>query len=227
MNIFATQTPEYCPEYKPYSTKKSKLDPDAVSMPSLFGMDFLDMPSFPSYEGGFFMDSFCEERVFDDTGKGVYDSVLDFYIDEKSPSQVYATETYLSDPPAAALHVPPIPALTQPISFRETLPEKRMPSPVLTSKKRTLMTKKAIVPKTDAEIEDEKLLEKREKNRLAAEKCRNKKFELISSLQQECDELRARQERILSENKILIDALTAAGIPVPTSMRESYSLISQ
>lgn len=55
--------------------------------------------------------------------------------------------------------------------------------------------------------EDDALSLRREKNRLAAERCRQKKTMLIETLQQECDELRLEKERLLMENARLLKAL--------------------
>jgi len=55
--------------------------------------------------------------------------------------------------------------------------------------------------------EDESLLSKREKNRLAAERCRQRKANLIESLQVECDQLRLEREKLLAENARLLQAL--------------------
>jgi hypothetical protein len=51
------------------------------------------------------------------------------------------------------------------------------------------------------------LATKRERNRLAAERCRQKKTALIETLQQECDQLRAEKEKLLEENRKLLQAL--------------------
>ena len=48
---------------------------------------------------------------------------------------------------------------------------------------------------------------KRERNRLAAERCRQKKAALIETLQQECDQLRVEKEKLLEENRKLLEAL--------------------
>ena len=48
---------------------------------------------------------------------------------------------------------------------------------------------------------------KRERNRLAAERCRQRKTDLISTLQKECDDLRIERERLLAENARLMAVL--------------------
>lgn len=48
---------------------------------------------------------------------------------------------------------------------------------------------------------------KRERNRIAAEKCRLKKVELIASLQRECSQLKAERERLVQDNERLLRAL--------------------
>ena len=48
---------------------------------------------------------------------------------------------------------------------------------------------------------------KRERNRLAAERCRQRKADLIGTLQKECDELRLERERLLADNARLLRAL--------------------
>lgn len=48
---------------------------------------------------------------------------------------------------------------------------------------------------------------RRERNRLAAERCRQRKTGLIESLQKECDDLRRQKEQLLKENERLLRAL--------------------
>lgn len=48
---------------------------------------------------------------------------------------------------------------------------------------------------------------KRERNRLAAERCRQRKTDLIDTLQKECEELRVEREKLLLENAKLLRAL--------------------
>lgn len=49
---------------------------------------------------------------------------------------------------------------------------------------------------------------KRERNRLAAERCRARKLQLISSLQIECDALKAERESLVRENLLLRELLS-------------------
>ncbi len=48
---------------------------------------------------------------------------------------------------------------------------------------------------------------KRERNRLAAERCRQRRLDLISQLQLECDQLKREREQLLAENERLLRAL--------------------
>lgn len=48
---------------------------------------------------------------------------------------------------------------------------------------------------------------RRERNRLAAERCRQRKTGLIETLQKECDELRQQKDQLLRENERLLRAL--------------------
>ena len=48
---------------------------------------------------------------------------------------------------------------------------------------------------------------RRERNRLAAERCRQRKTGLIETLQKECDELRRQKDQLLKENERLLRAL--------------------
>jgi hypothetical protein len=48
---------------------------------------------------------------------------------------------------------------------------------------------------------------RRERNRLAAERCRQRKTGRIESLQKECDDLRRQKEQLLKENERLLRAL--------------------
>lgn len=48
---------------------------------------------------------------------------------------------------------------------------------------------------------------RRERNRLAAERCRQRKTGLIETLQKECDDLRRQKEQLLKENERLLRAL--------------------
>lgn len=48
---------------------------------------------------------------------------------------------------------------------------------------------------------------KRERNRLAAERCRQRKADLIGTLQKECDGLRLERQRLLADNARLLRAL--------------------
>lgn len=65
----------------------------------------------------------------------------------------------------------------------------------------------AAAPAAPAELCRDPVSRKRERNRLAAERCRQRKADLIGSLQKECEELRRQRERLLEENARLLRAL--------------------
>lgn len=58
---------------------------------------------------------------------------------------------------------------------------------------------------------DEKVLMKRERNRLAAERCRARKVNMIDSLREECDKLKAERNSLIQENMRLRSLLSLAG----------------
>lgn len=60
--------------------------------------------------------------------------------------------------------------------------------------------------------EDESMASKRERNRLAAERCRAKRASLISALQSEVDKLKQEKERLQLENKVLLDTIARSGV---------------
>lgn len=65
---------------------------------------------------------------------------------------------------------------------------------------------------------------RRENNRIAAERYRNRKCHLISTLSERCEKLCAEKESLLLENELLINALETAGLPLPISLLQSYRL---
>ena len=68
------------------------------------------------------------------------------------------------------------------------------------------------VSKRDVSKKDDVLRIRREKNRLAAERCRARKSNLIMTLQAECDQLRCERDRLRAENQVFLDLLTRAGL---------------
>ncbi|PJF18378.1 hypothetical protein PSACC_01810 [Paramicrosporidium saccamoebae] len=159
-------------------------------LPELFSSHFFDMP-FLHRDEYVMEDASCESSQ----SGTIVEEILDFFVDPSNPSRMLMSRAAVPDSQAAAQSV----AVQQP-------PLLPVPS----------MRSKAAQPATAPRRRIEENVEmKRERNRLAAERCRAKRSNLISALQSEVEALRADRERLQQENKILLDAFARSGVKLP------------
>lgn len=95
------------------------------------------------------------------------------------------------------------------LSFR-TSAKRPCPSPTYSTSSDLYERPFSATPAASAELPKDPVSRKRERNRLAAERCRQRKADLIGSLQKECEELKRQKERLLEENARLLRALGLA-----------------
>lgn len=168
-----------------------------MPLPELFGSQLLDMPLL---QGG---GEFVLEDLGSDTasqGGTVVEEILDFFVDPSNPSKLLMSRSGAGA--ASFCSLPMSAASSQSISSSRSLSACAPAAPVV--RKRPLQP-----------CEDEKVSLKRERNRLAAERCRARRVQLISALQAECDDLRVERDRLQRENKMLLDMLAKSGIRLP------------
>lgn len=185
-------------------TESSSLPDFGVPLPDLFSHPaYLDMPL--GLDG-----LTSQELVLEEAGDAsqpvVYEEVIDFFVDAADPSKVLisrsgaprGTGSSIPLSAQAVSLVAPIPGglpRVASLTSSGTAPKRRRPtSPIL------------------APANDNKLAIKRERNRQAAERCRARRVNLIANLQAECEQLKADRERLIRENRLLMEALSAAGM---------------
>lgn len=176
-----------------------------VPLPDLFSGQLLDMPLF-SNGGDYIIDDVASESS--SQGGTIVEEILDFFVDPTDPSRLLMSRSG-SDGPAAVCSLPiskPSSSSTAilPVSSSHSSSARASAVAVVATRKRSLQP-----------CEDEKVSEKRERNRLAAERCRARRVQLISALQSECDELRSERDNLQRENRILLDMLARSGIRIP------------
>lgn len=116
----------------------------------------------------------------------VYEEIIDFFVDDNQPGSLLM---------ASSGPMPVSPTLSSAPSNRSST------SVVYSHPLKTALSKLPGVSKHEHAVD--KLALKRERNRLAAERCRTRRLETISALQTECDSLRAEIDRLRAENSSL------------------------
>lgn len=174
-----------------YSSTRSSGPVDLdIPMPALFDMD--DLLDFDSNSSSAGEGSLSLESSVKGSTPPTYEDVMDFFIDHDSSSALSdtATREFFPSSPTLSTSSAGSPVMSQ-TSFGSGSPL-------------TLGRKTSTAPSHGVD----KALTKRERNRLAAERCRARKANLINSLQSECDGLRAEREALLRENQILRELLS-------------------
>lgn len=187
------------------TARSSSLANFGLPLPDLFSHPAcLDMPlSLDGLAG--------QELVLEEAGDAsqpvVYEEVIDFFVDAADPSKVLISR---SGAPQGAVAPMPLPA--QAASIPPSAP--RNPSHVASpsASNDSLLKRKRLESPVLAPAGEHKLAIKRERNRQAAERCRARRVNLIVSLQAECEQLRTERERLVKENRALMEALSAAGM---------------
>jgi hypothetical protein len=165
-------------------------------LPELFSSQLFDMP-FLSREEYVLEDVSCESSQ----SGAIVEEILDFFVDPSNPSRLLMSRSAAPDFQAAASGA--IPSAVGGFADK--------PSIFSASPKRLKAAPQGRV--------EENVEMKRERNRLAAERCRAKRSNLISALQSEVAALRADRERLQQENKNLLDALARSGVKLPDQYR--------
>lgn len=192
---------------KSESTGSSSVPDFGVPLPDLFSHPaYLDMP--------LGLDGLAsQELVLEEAGDAsqpvVYEEVIDFFVDATDPSKVLISR---SGAPRPVSSIPlPAQAVLPVAPISGCLPRATSPrSSSGASLKRRHHTSAVLAPASD-----HKLAVKRERNRQAAERCRARRVNLITSLRAECEQLRADRERLIKENRLLMEALSAVGGVLP------------
>lgn len=123
------------------------------------------------------------------------EEMLDFFIDPLQPNNIYVAHSTVSgtpvkDPLGGAVCFAS--SDEKSLGYTSCLPKAQSQS----------------FSKEPLELDKDKL--KRERNRLAAERCRARKSTLISSLQDQCNRLRQERDHLISENHRLKSLLMSA-----------------
>lgn len=185
----------------PHSTLSSHELPD----PSFFQSHPCYMPALSSTAvQEIFLDIPCPELL---EGQSV-DEFFDFFVDPNDFSMMRLFPA-ISNPDQPLSSSAPIPV-------NVALPLENI-SPALTSTPGPFPEPRHASTSTDVRKEtsgsrqtrkSDPVTARRERNRLAAERCRARKSTLITSLQAECELLRRERDKLKSENQVLMELLS-------------------
>lgn len=180
---------------------KSRLDGQSSS--SYF---FMDMPSLEKVDAGGYSTGFADDLLVQSTSAASagYDDFASLFGYDPFDASSLSFSGTSPDPVVDAVSLGESSFSTESSYLQQSMvmpkEEPRIPSSRSSSTvslpMRAAVTKDSSAPSC-----------KRERNRLAAERCRQRKAQLIDSLQKECDELKAERERLLAENARLMQAL--------------------
>lgn len=138
-------------------------------------------------------------------GETYVEEILDFFLDPSDPGHLLVAHSQ-----GPMVDFPLNPDLSSPNSLASSAHCPPALAPIKTPTGPVNLKRAAESPSPISNV-DEKILMKRERNRLAAERCRARKIGMIDSLREECDKLKTERNSLMQENMRLRSLLSLAG----------------